>query len=402
MLRIYVVPSVTKYSLHTSQQLIPHCGSGSGNSFSIPRGGGWVRTPRRSRKSGRGSDADKVRRWLKQARLVEKSSAEIDGWSWIGDEQVQKSWNKPVKTCLKVIREKNKTFASLSRRWGRERETEVWRWRWKSLWGSKIALRQKLWIWKILHRGLATLSRIQKWRLSDGVCMGCGREKETVEHLLWGCLRLRRRMEWLSLVITGEEFHAASFLDVLDSALRAQKHNLGPLILVGVVSQQCWTERNHMVFDNEKVEVSLQCLLQKARAGEGVLLKQMNAEVRRRMQGRLHEFWRSADQVIGELKRREEVLMEMCGDIEGWTTGVGGLVMRRADSEQEGESDLIPDDSSTSGNNTEDSFSELSGSSQNSDNDNRIYEISVLLESTTLRDGVMEVDRSMGGILLYR
>ncbi|KAL3683766.1 hypothetical protein R1sor_001788 [Riccia sorocarpa] len=316
-----------------------------------------------------GREADKVRRWVRSARLVEKSLTEIDGWSWMGEEQVQKAWSKPVKDWLRISREKNKTFANLSRRWGRIRETEVWLWRWKVLWNSKLALRQKLWIWRILHRGLASLSRIEKWGLSDGLCMGCQSEKETPEHLLWGCSRIRNRMEWLTLTVTGEEFHASSFFDVLDTALRAQKQNLGPLLLVCEVSKQCWLERNRMVFDNIIVEISLTGLLLKVKAGEGTLLKKVKEDVRRRMQARQNEFWRRAEHVIEEIKRREEVLHDICDVIEGWSTVIGEQSSGRAEEGRDEDSESSEEDSSVSGNGTGESDSESSGLQQSSEED---------------------------------
>ncbi|KAL3697839.1 hypothetical protein R1sor_011915 [Riccia sorocarpa] len=299
-------------------------------------------------------EADKVRKWVRSARLVEKSLTEIEGWSCIriGEEQVQKAWSKPVKDWLGISREKTKTFANLSRRWGRNRETEVWLWRWRSLWNSKLALRQKLWIWRILHRGLASLSRIEKWGLSDGFCMGCRSEKETLEHLLWGCSRIRNRMEWLTLTVTGEDFHASSFFDVLDTALRAQKQNLGPLLLVCEVSKQCWLERNHMVFDNTVVEISLTSLLLKVKSGKGTLLKKVKEDVRRNMQARQNEFWRRAEHVIEEIKRREEVLHDICDVIDGWSTEIGGQRSRSAEEGRNEESESSEEDSSVCGNGT--------------------------------------------------
>ncbi|KAL3681503.1 hypothetical protein R1sor_024459, partial [Riccia sorocarpa] len=51
-------------------------------------------------------------------------------------------------------------------------------------------IKTKLWVWRVLQRGLCTLSRAKEWGVTEGICTFCKSEVETLEHNLWDCPRL--------------------------------------------------------------------------------------------------------------------------------------------------------------------------------------------------------------------
>ncbi|KAL3697159.1 hypothetical protein R1sor_011235 [Riccia sorocarpa] len=205
----------------------------------------WPKPP------GMTEERRRIREWLSRVQIVDCSLLQVPGWFWKHPTQDVVGWKHSAKFWTELQWEMTKSYKGLSRRWEEPTCPVIWDKRWRSVWNDPIPFRQKIWFWRLLNLGVITGDWAAKWRVSDGGCERCQSAKETLEHLLWDCLRVRRRAEWVSNVIMGDGIGKPSFLQVLDRALQNHSCNPGMLLSMYEFTWQIWKERNRFVFDNK-------------------------------------------------------------------------------------------------------------------------------------------------------
>ncbi|KAL3700228.1 hypothetical protein R1sor_018250 [Riccia sorocarpa] len=161
--------------------------------------------------------------WVADIQVAETSLAEMIGWEWNGGWEVRGGWTKEATAWSNLLMKPQDNFQCHS--WEVLDTDEVWKERWRLLWQEGSLVKHKTWIWKTLLRGFPTLDRLAKWGMSNGRCMLCQQEGETLEHLMWNCGNLRSRVYWISEVILGPEIGNHSMLQVLDKCLHEHKGN---------------------------------------------------------------------------------------------------------------------------------------------------------------------------------
>ncbi|KAL3685236.1 hypothetical protein R1sor_003258 [Riccia sorocarpa] len=189
--------------------------------------------------------------WLKSIKGVDIQLHRISGWEWEGGRQIGSTWKQSNGFWMSLGRKKRSVCHYLSDKWGFEPNAGVWGKRWQQLWHGRSLMKHKLWIWRILRRGLCSMSKAATWQVSDGLCpFGCD-TVECLEHVLWGCSRLQARRQWIVEVLLGETEVLMSLGQALDKALNTHSCNLGILILLGEMFRVTWHERNRWVFDGK-------------------------------------------------------------------------------------------------------------------------------------------------------
>ncbi|KAL3681617.1 hypothetical protein R1sor_024573 [Riccia sorocarpa] len=105
---------------------------------------------------------------------------------------------------------------------------------------GKQSERQKTWIWRLLRRGFFTESRAEKMRLSDGGCSRCQGQRETFEHLFWGCSKVSRRwraLETAAIRVGLLSHHSDTLLELVDNAISSQDLHPGWFAVVTTGTQ---------------------------------------------------------------------------------------------------------------------------------------------------------------------
>ncbi|KAL3676175.1 hypothetical protein R1sor_026123 [Riccia sorocarpa] len=194
------------------------------------------------------SEADGIfLNWVADIQVTDTPLSEVIGWKWNGGWEVRGGWTKEATAWSNLLIKPQDDFQCLSKSWGVLDTDEVWKERWRLLWHAK----HKSWMWRTLLRGFPTLERLAKWRMSDGRCVLCQQEEETLEHLMWNCGKLRGRVYWISEVILGPGIGNPSLLQVLDKCLQEHKGNPVLFILLYEHCRTSWLERNAVVFNND-------------------------------------------------------------------------------------------------------------------------------------------------------
>ncbi|KAL3681966.1 hypothetical protein R1sor_024922 [Riccia sorocarpa] len=189
--------------------------------------------------------------WLAQVEVVDTDLHKLQGWKWSDGAAVLDTWKRSTQDWSKLACRKARKYQGMNRRWGVAEEPEEWAAaaRWRHLWSGAAPMRNKIWIWRMLQKGLFTLDRAKKWGKSDGICMFCQQEEESLTHLFWDCRRLRARIQWIGCVILGDSRGHPTLLQVMDAALKCHSTQPGPLILLSEFCRAVWLERNKRLFE---------------------------------------------------------------------------------------------------------------------------------------------------------
>ncbi|KAL3688794.1 hypothetical protein R1sor_015103 [Riccia sorocarpa] len=195
--------------------------------------------------------ASEVHQWLQNIQVGDISLTTMGGWSWVNGNAVTSGWKQPASEWTRLLSTKTLRFHKLSRWWGLQPGTNGWDSRWKQLWSGPALNRHKLWIWKILNLGFCTLSKVEQWGVSDGICQWCHQDRETVEHLFWSCRRIQGRVQWIREVLAEQGIVPRTMLEAIDGTLQNHSKQPGALLLLGEHFNVCWSERNKFLFEQQ-------------------------------------------------------------------------------------------------------------------------------------------------------
>ncbi|KAL3680581.1 hypothetical protein R1sor_023537 [Riccia sorocarpa] len=204
-------------------------------------------------------ELEELETWCSSQTLVRKGITELKGWSW-ENRRDEFSWRNSTREWRKLITKETSFSEKLEERWRYQSRSLTWQQRWNLLWKAPIAYRRKVWVWRILQRGLFTNSRAAEMEVQDGRCARCNLGPETIEHIMWDCRKTRERRQRL-LRIMNQASRASNLLEWIDSSL-IQAHN-NPAFLMSCIVY-CWTawrERNDWQFRQKHVHRPVHSML---------------------------------------------------------------------------------------------------------------------------------------------
>ncbi|KAK3193743.1 hypothetical protein Dsin_025053 [Dipteronia sinensis] len=120
---------------------------------------------------------------------------------------------------------------------------------WTALWRLKIPAKVNIFIWRVCHGWLPTLSQLAKYGVHVGVtCPVCMRNLETIMHALWVCsnFKAQRRNCLFSRVLEWTD--NSSFLDLMLACFHSLKHD--ELELLCVMFWRGWWIRNQVLHNS--------------------------------------------------------------------------------------------------------------------------------------------------------
>ncbi|KAL3685010.1 hypothetical protein R1sor_003032 [Riccia sorocarpa] len=138
---------------------------------------------------------------------------------------------------------------------------------------------------------------------------------ETVEHLVWGCVRLRFSTQWIGEASLGREIGFPSFLQVLDASLQARDTNPVLLFLVSEHCKVSWLERNQMVFNETEKETHPLALIASVAAQVKVYGRRFSGakyeEFQSKMQQALSQIHRIIQQCFQRQRRVRRIFQDL-------------------------------------------------------------------------------------------
>ncbi|KAL3689282.1 hypothetical protein R1sor_015591 [Riccia sorocarpa] len=240
----------------------------------------------------------RISQWLSSVLVSDRHISKAEGWAWIGGSTVQNGWKQETSSWMQLQRKLKPIHKKLSRWWEIPADPTEWSRRWKLLWQGSSLNRTKLWVWKILHFGLITLAKTEQWGVTDGTCLLCQRDNETLDHLLWSCSRLRERRDWITMSLKTDGTGPLTLLQAFDIALGNHRKNLGQLILLAEYCHTCWIERNKMVYDQVRGYLPSKNILESARLKALAAWRRTPGERGGRLQQQDEAFFVLADSTL--------------------------------------------------------------------------------------------------------
>ncbi|KAL2619902.1 hypothetical protein R1flu_000107 [Riccia fluitans] len=174
-------------------------------------------------------------------------------WNWKSKKRRGEWFTATTKDCRMLIGLPRKTVDSPNQKWSRAEGTRQWSKRFLQIWKSKLATKDKLWLWKILNRGIPTLDRMQKIGYGDRVCACCRSAIEMPEHLLWQCKDTADRwrdFRYLTEALPCYIPRTNCFIDAVDAAFKGQ--DPGKILPFTLITKATWLDRNQVTYAQQR------------------------------------------------------------------------------------------------------------------------------------------------------
>ena len=118
---------------------------------------------------------------------------------------------------------------------------------WKTIWTLNIPQKIKLFAWKASQDILASKQNLAKRKITEnGVCELCGKEEESICHLLWFCDHAKEVWRSSKFVLPFEISASWNFVDVIANLQKCKHLQPGLLELVTTVCWGIWKNRNDL------------------------------------------------------------------------------------------------------------------------------------------------------------
>ncbi|XP_026385060.1 uncharacterized protein LOC113280680 [Papaver somniferum] len=152
--------------------------------------------------------------------------------------------NFTTKSCYKLLSDNMATTSAISS------------FPWKKYWHSmKIQPKIHIFVWKVLHDGLAVYDNLQKFNNQvHNICPLCKADEETICHLLFNCQFAREVFHSIPIFINIQ--NDGNSMEIIQNWLlqpdRGIMLNLGACIILNI-----WKARNEYVFSDITISVQL-------------------------------------------------------------------------------------------------------------------------------------------------
>ncbi|KAL3677354.1 hypothetical protein R1sor_027302 [Riccia sorocarpa] len=192
--------------------------------------------------------------WLAKVDQGPPELHKSPSWKWKSTNQTWTGWEQHTGFWRKLLFTQPRPH-KLDVYWEIQGHGISWSQRWKFLWQSKLALRNQLWVWKLLRQALFTGERAWKCRVTEGICQRCGQGRETVIHLFWTCREAEKTWSKLRTLLSRIG-HSASLQPTLigsfDAALSGLNVSQAFIQLLISTTSAIWKDRNSQVFRNRR------------------------------------------------------------------------------------------------------------------------------------------------------
>jgi ribonuclease HI len=119
---------------------------------------------------------------------------------------------------------------------------------WKRLWRLNIPNAEKVFFWRACQNILPTRDNlVRKKIIDDAGCPICGREDETISHILWSCPSAQDVWSAASVIFQKSHFEESSFLRIAEGMLKRCSVNEFQFFVV--LARRIWLRRNALIHE---------------------------------------------------------------------------------------------------------------------------------------------------------
>lgn len=174
-------------------------------------------------------------------------------WQWYEDKPLKDTSTKVVYDLLNYRVE---WVDRLNSRWKRDDSIACWSKRCFKVWKGTPFNKYNSWSWCLLSGAIKTGDKLRSWEDISALCAWCGRAKETMVHLFWGCPSTHTFWGEINLRLKLDFGHSKiSAHMLLIGRLRNHSSDYGfawPLTRA-VTTDEIWKERNKVKFEKSRI-----------------------------------------------------------------------------------------------------------------------------------------------------
>ncbi|KAL3691868.1 hypothetical protein R1sor_005519 [Riccia sorocarpa] len=204
-------------------------------------------------------------------------------WCWQNEKDARQStWYKDQKEWKQILIPPHELRVRANASWGLNWDTSKWERLWTKVWQASLFPRDKLWIWRLLNKGLFTAERGFTVGRESAQCERCRQATENIDHLFLRCHSTRNAWKELSTVFyraKGRKLRDTSLPELLEDVLSSE--NLAAAILFVIYSRFTWKTRCTMVYEGKQVNTPNKVILREAKRLTENLFKRYSAERRK-------------------------------------------------------------------------------------------------------------------------
>lgn len=128
--------------------------------------------------------------------------------------------------------------------------------KWNILWQLRIKAKIKMFLWKCNHGALSVKAELKRRKMPvDPICLFCGEQDETLEHLFFHCSRAQRIWAIAPVTWDGIQGQSRNFKDWWDAISKVQYQAEGQhrLQLTAYLLWHIWKSRNEFYFNSNYI-----------------------------------------------------------------------------------------------------------------------------------------------------
>ncbi|KAL3687372.1 hypothetical protein R1sor_013681 [Riccia sorocarpa] len=202
--------------------------------------------------------ADRAEKAQAAGRLeLAQVKKELQLWLWQKEEKTFQGWELASVEWKHLLGKPTNYTEILNEKWSIDWSRDKWKEFWNRLWKSELFLRDKTWLWRVIHNGLCVGARLKKRGITQGFCPWCDEEIESVEHCMLTCDLVKGRWDRLSLLyllgkVQPEPVPNNSPMEFLDVATHQKALKLPLLLLLVSQTRTAWRVRCNKVFQRRR------------------------------------------------------------------------------------------------------------------------------------------------------
>jgi hypothetical protein len=178
--------------------------------------------------------------------IPETQQCETAGaWSWATHENNNTGFQIPNALAYSFLVTVGMDTIRWNTAWSRADHDNIWGVRWTKLWALDLSYRAKIFIWRILAKGLFTRARAILMVHQETHCKACPTELETIPHIFETCNHAKK--SWRAMYV----LHASrgqlltlppqsSLIEAIDAGLQKNARATAQLSLVYSVLWDLW------------------------------------------------------------------------------------------------------------------------------------------------------------------
>jgi hypothetical protein len=188
------------------------------------------------------------------SRIRTDKVTEIKTWRW--QTSKAKRIHISASKVYHIMLDSKNDVTDLNRWWNLQDLPIIWKVRWLLIWSADIALRGRMFLWRIVAQGLFTDERASKFIAGTENCRS-QTELESIQHIFFTCLFAQNIWKQIAIFYSTPQgnnlvTNSQNFIELLDECIGKKAGNTAQILILYKIAFILWKCRNKQVFQDKE------------------------------------------------------------------------------------------------------------------------------------------------------